>query len=128
MSGEVQSELPTKEQMLLLLDRAERHALTPREAHLLRLGVTHLAAQLASAGGRIGKLTAELVQARRERDEALRQVVASSPLVAACPFCRAAVGVACRSMRGLEPPRTPHTARIRAAADHVFSQGLGEAS
>lgn len=100
--------LPTREQLLRLIDRAEQHVLTTFEAHQLRLGLAHLAGQLAGAGKAIRRLTAEL--------ESARQVAASSgPLSVACRYCGAAAGVACRPMSGAELPRGSHTARLSAA-------------
>ncbi|MCX4751731.1 hypothetical protein OG455_41790 [Kitasatospora sp. NBC_01287] len=114
--------------MLNLVDRTERRALTPPEAHQLRIGVVHLASQLGGAGGRIRKLTADLDEARRQRDEAVRELALSGPQVVPCGFCGAAAGERCRSVRGVEPPRQPHTARLDAAQRWLFRQGLGEAS
>lgn len=128
MSAGRSADLPTREQLLGLINQAERRALTLAEAHRLRLGVTHLAAQLGGAGGRIHKLTADLDQARRERDGAVRELALSGPRAVECPFCGALAGEPCRSVRGVEPPREPHTARLDAASRWAFEQALGEAS
>jgi hypothetical protein len=100
-----------------LIERAERNVLTPAEAHLFRVGVTHLQSQLEQAGVRIRQLEADLAEAR-----------GSSPLAVACPFCRVEPGVRCRALRGTQPPATPHVARIEAGKRLVFAQALGEAS
>jgi hypothetical protein len=120
--------LPTLEQVRNLVERTERHPLTPTETRTLRLGVEHLAAQLGGAGKAIRRLTAERDEARRERDQAVRELALSGPQVVECPFCKAPAGERCRSVRGLEAPRQPHTARLDAARRWVFGQALGEAS
>lgn len=120
--------LPTREQLLNLVDRTERRALTPAETHQLRVGVVHLASQLGGAGGAIRRLTAERDEARRERDVAVRELALSGPLAVECAFCGVSVGERCRSVRGVEPPRQPHTARLDAARRWAFRQALGEAS
>lgn len=115
--------LPSREQLGILVDRTEHHILASVEAHSLRLGITHLAAQLGGAGKAIRRLTGELEQARAERDAALAERDAARLAVKltgaqriACPYCGAAAGQRCRAMRGVVPPRTPHTARLEAAS------------
>ncbi|GAB2696760.1 zinc finger domain-containing protein [Kitasatospora kifunensis] len=120
--------LPTREQLLNLVNRTERHVLTPAETHQLRVGVVHLASQLGGAGAAIRRLTAERDAARRERDEAVRELALSGPQVVGCPFCGASAGERCTSVRGAEPPRQPHVARLDAAQRWVFRQALNEAS
>ncbi|WP_035796372.1 zinc finger domain-containing protein [Kitasatospora mediocidica] len=110
------------------MDRTERHVLTPAETHLLRTGVQHLAAQLGGAGKAIRRLTGDLEKARAERDAARREAAESSPTLVPCPYCGAAAGVRCVSVKGALPPRTPHTARLDAASRWLFRQALGEAS
>ena len=99
---------PGLEELLHLADRAERHALGLVEAALLRRGIAELA-QLASVA------SAKLREVAAQRDAALADV-ADSPLRVACGFCRVPAGTRCRSIRGFVPPRTPHTARLHAAA------------
>ena len=99
---------PGLEELLHLADRAERHALGPVEAGLLRRGVTELA-QLASVA------SAKVREVAAQRDAALSDV-AESPLRVACGFCGVPAGSKCRSVKGFVPPRTPHTARLHAAA------------
>lgn len=96
------------EELLHLADRSEKQALGPVQADLLRRGISELA-QLASAAGlRVREVAAE-------RDAALADV-ATGPLGVACGFCGVQAGSRCRSLRGFVPPRTPHTARLTAAA------------
>jgi len=124
----LRTDLPSREQLLILVDRTERHVLTPAETHLLRTGVKHLTAQLAGAGKAIYRLTAERDEARAERDTARREAAESSPTLVACPYCGVGAGVRCVSVKGALPPRTPHTARLDAASRWLFRQALGEAS
>lgn len=51
--------LPTREQLVALVDRTERHVLTPREAYLLRLGLADLAARAAAADAPVEDLGAQ---------------------------------------------------------------------
>lgn len=128
MSADAPAALPSREQLLNLVDRTERHVLTPAEVHLLRVGVVHLAAQLGGAGKAIRRLTGERDVALAERDAARRELALSGPRAVACAFCGAPAGVKCRSVRGVEPPRTPHTARLEAASKWLFQQALEAAS
>ncbi|MFE5871627.1 hypothetical protein ACFQ6V_23685 [Streptomyces roseifaciens] len=61
---------PTREQLLSLVDRAERRPFTTAEAVLLRVGIEHLAADLAALRQQVGGLQTTLHTARRERDTA----------------------------------------------------------
>lgn len=99
---------PGLEELLHLADRAERHALGPVEATLLRRGISELAQLASAAGARVREVAAQ-------RDAALSDV-AESPLRVACGFCGVPAGSKCRSVKGFMPPRTPHTARLHAAA------------
>jgi len=99
---------PGLEELLHLADRAERHALGLVEATLLRRGISELA-QLASV------TSARVREVAAQRDAALADV-AESPLRVACGFCGVPAGSKCRSVKGFVPPRTPHTARLHAAA------------
>ena len=107
--------MPTREQLLVLVERAGR-SLRPVEAAVLRRGVEHLAEQLVQAGVVLRQLTADLERTRAELDAALRELGSIGPLSVACSFCGAPVASKCRAVRGVEPPRTPHTARLHAAA------------
>jgi hypothetical protein len=107
--------LPTPEQLIVLVERAAR-ALQPVEAASLRRGVAHLSEQLAVAGASVCSTRAELEQARAQLEAALRELGSVGPLSVACSFCGADAGRKCRAVRGVEPPRTPHTARLYAAA------------
>lgn len=120
--------LPSREQLLILIDRTDSHVLTPAEVHLLRAGVVHLAAQLAGAGRAVRRLTDERNTALAERDVARRELALQGPRAVACSFCGAPAGAKCRSVRGVEPPRTPHTARLEAASKWLFQQALEAAS
>jgi hypothetical protein len=102
--------LPSPEQLLNLVHRAGAgRALTPDEAELLHSGVQHLLRQVVGAGATVRQLEAELYSVRLE-------LAKFSPLVVSCRFCGAEAGQRCRSVRGQFPPRTPHTARLHAAA------------
>jgi hypothetical protein len=107
--------LPTREQLLILVERAGR-SLQPVEAAVLRRGVDHLGEQLVLAGASLRQLGADLERARAELDVALRELGSVGPLSVPCSFCGAPVAARCRAVRGVEPPRTPHTARLHAAA------------
>lgn len=107
--------LPSRAQLLTLVECAEQRALSSGEAYLLRLGVTHLASQLEQAGGRLQALRDERDAAVRERDtvRSRAQVEAGSPLLVSCGYCGAAAGVCCVSVSGV-PLAAPHTARLHA--------------
>lgn len=82
---------PTIEQLLMLVDRAERGRLTPPEATALRAGLAALDAARRSAGGTQTALQAARTaqrQAETERDSARRWAVAleseAAELRAAC--------------------------------------------
>lgn len=120
--------LPSREQLLGLIDSAGRRVLTPAEVHLLKVGVVHLASQLTKASGTIRQLTGDLEQVRAERDEARREVALSGPRAVPCGFCGSPAGVDCRGVLGGELLVTPHTARLDAAQRWLFRQALGEAS
>lgn len=107
--------LPSPEQLIVLVERAAR-ALQPVEAAALRRGVAHLSEQLGVAGVSVRSMRADLEQARAELEAALRELGSVGPLSVACSFCGAPAGSKCRAVRGVEPPRTPHTARLHAAA------------
>jgi len=107
--------LPTQEQLLILVDRAGR-SLRPVEAAVLRRGVEHLAEQLVAAGALLRQSNADLQRTRAELDVALRELGSVGPLSVPCSFCGAPAAAKCRAVRGVEPPRTPHTARLHAAA------------
>lgn len=102
--------LPSPEQLLNLVHRTSTgRALTSAESGLLLGGVQHLLRQAIGAGATIRQLEAELYAVRLE-------LAAVSPVVVPCSFCGAEAGQRCRSVRGALPPRTPHTARLHAAA------------
>lgn len=86
-----------EDRLLHLVDRAARR-LGADEGELLRAGVRAMATQLQQA----------------QQDLAL-----TAPYRVRCSYCKADVGDRCRAMRGLVPPRTPHTARLTAAAKGV---------
>jgi hypothetical protein len=100
--------LVSLEELLHLVDRSERCALGLVQAGVLRRGVTELARHASVAGARVREVVAQ-------RDAALA-VVADGPLGVACGFCGVPAGVRCRPMCGVTSPRTPHTARLAAAA------------
>lgn len=89
--------LPSRAQLLLLVECAEQRELTSGEAYLLRLGVTHLASQVDAAAA--------------ERDAVVRD---DSPLSVRCGYCKAPVGRSCVSRTAGAPLLTPHTARLDA--------------
>jgi hypothetical protein len=108
--------LPSPEQLLNLVHRTSSRTLTVPEAELLLNGVQHLLAQVAGAGATVRQATAALKVARSERNAALMELALTGPLAVGCSFCGVPAGQRCRSVRGALPPRTPHTARLHAAA------------
>lgn len=108
--------LPSPEQLLILVHRTSGRLLTAPEAELLLNGVQHLLGQVAAAGSTVRQATAALEVARSERDAALLELALTGPLAVGCSFCGVPAGQRCRSVRGMLPPRTPHTARLHAAA------------
>lgn len=107
--------LPSPEQLGLLVERATR-LLQPLEGAALRRGVQHLGQQLELAGVSLRRSAEELAEVRAQLEAALRELGSVGPLVVACSFCGAPSGSKCRAVRGVEPPRTPHVARLTAAA------------
>ncbi|MBH1939254.1 hypothetical protein I5Q34_34205 [Streptomyces sp. AV19] len=62
---------PTREQLLAALDQAAAHGrLTEPETVLLRVGIEHLAADLAALRRQVGGLQTALHTTRHERDDA----------------------------------------------------------
>ena len=107
--------LPSPEQLIVLVERAAR-SLRPVEAASLRRGVAHLSEQLAVAGGSTRWLKARVARLEAELEAARRELGSVGLLSVPCSFCGAEAGRKCRAVRGVEPPRTPHVARLTAAA------------
>lgn len=130
--------LPSRRQLLHLLDRAERRVLLPTEAALLRRSVEALLdapALRAEQRAELGRLRVELVETRRQAaaDQAqLARVLAQagdvSPTLVACPSCGAAAGQRCRPKRGRRTGLyVEHAPRRRAVGRLVFAEALAEA-
>jgi hypothetical protein len=115
LGAAIHGPLPTQDQLLNLVDRSGQ-GLVPVETARLRRGVKHLMEQLTLAGAANRELSAALKVARSERNAALLELALAGPLAVRCSFCGADTGRKCRAVRGVEPPRTPHTARLHAAA------------
>jgi hypothetical protein len=96
--------LPSRAQLLVLVAAAEERELTPGETRLLCRGVGHMAAQLEALRGERDVAVRERLKAQSE---------AGSPLLVACRYCGAEVGVRCVSVSGV-PLAAPHTARLHA--------------
>lgn len=116
--------LPTRERLITIAEAAERRPLSAGEFHDLRLGITHLAAQLGGAGNRIRKLTADLAQARRERDEARQALAFAGDQAVPCGYCHEPAGRPCRAQDG-ELMAEPHTARAAAAGRALWLREAG---
>lgn len=105
----------TPEQLLMLADRAERGPLTPTETAALRVGITQLADQARQSAATAEGLRNRVRELRTKTARAERDAALADPLKTPCPYCHAPAGHRCRPMRGIQPPPTPHAARLNAA-------------